>query len=165
MRGRVRWVGVVVTTSAIVGGAAAIVRSPVPSSAAAGRDTTTTLARDVVTPEVDYLAAQAQQLGSEITAAQTELAHLKQQVAYEASLSHFRVAVPVVTRVTHPPTVTSAPSRREPATTTTTERATPTPTSTTSTTSTTVAPVTHTTTGASGASGSSGSDSGQGNDD
>ena len=163
MRGRVRWVGVVVTTSAIVGGAAAIVRSPVPSSAAAGRSTTTTVARDVVTPEVDYLAAQAQQLGTEIAAAQGELAHLKQQVAYEASLSHFRVAVPVVTRVTRPATVTTAPSRREGVTTT--ERATPTTTTESPTTSTTIAPVTHTTTGASGTSGASNSDSSQGNDD
>ncbi len=165
MRGRVRWVGVVVTTSAIVGGAAAIVRSPIPSAAAA-HVTTTTATRDVVTPEVTYLAAQAQQLGSEISAAQAELAHLRQQVADEASLSHFHVTIPPITRAPSVTTVTVAPRHDAPARAreTPTTTSTSTTTSTTSTTSTTLAPATHATTRASGTGESSTSDSSDGND-
>jgi hypothetical protein len=137
MRGRLRWVTIVVAASAIVGGAAAIINTPVSTSSASSVTQTTSTPRDVVTPEINYLASQAQQLGSEIASAQAELSHLQQQVAYEASLSHFHVAVPVVTqKVTH--RVGAAPT-----TTTTKANATTTTVSpSTTSTSTTLAPTT-----------------------
>lgn len=120
----------VMATCAIAGGAAAIVTTPVPSSSAASHVATTTVARDVVTPEVQYLAAQAQSLGSEIANAQAQLSHLQEQVAYEASLSHFHLSVPVIS---HPPATTTNVATQPRKTTPTTVSPSTTSTSTTTT--------------------------------
>jgi hypothetical protein len=120
MRGRLRWVNVVVMTSALVGATVALANTPASSSAAARVTTTTApVPRDLVTPEINSLAAQAQQLGSEIASAQAELARLQEQVTIVAARSH--EVAPTVTL--HVPPVRhkkSTPSTTTTSTTTTT---------------------------------------------
>jgi hypothetical protein len=139
--------------SATIGGAAAIIYTPVPSSSAAsiGHSKIAPQERDVVTPEINFLAAQAQQLGSEISNAQAELLHLQQEVAYEASLSHDRLSTTTapVAPVSRATTTLQVPPRTHHETTATENQVGTTTTSesttTTQATTTTVAPTTTTT--------------------
>ncbi len=137
MRTPIRWVGVAVVTSATLGGAAAMIYVPASSSAATNPLPAASPARDVVTPEVTSIANQAQQLSSEIVAAQSELANLKNQVTAEANI-HYNASSPapvvrVQTSSSRQPTTTVRPAAPTRVLTITAKR-----------------PVTHTTTGASG---------------
>jgi hypothetical protein len=160
MRGRLRWVGAVVVTSATVGAGAAIINTPVPNSQAAAIShvRAASRARDVLTPEINSLASQAQQLGSQIASAQAELSHLQQEVAYEAELSrHHPTAATTTSLVAHVTTTTERAKRREQGdsatgesrrVTSTTQSSTTTtvaPTTTTSSTTSTTTPTTTTT--------------------
>ncbi len=137
MRTPIRWVGVAVVTSATLGGAAAMIYVPASSSAATKPLSAASPARDLVTPEVNSIANQAQQLSSEIVAAQSELANLQNQVSAEANI-HYSVPnpAPVVRVQTSSSRESTAAVRRVAPPRVLTITAT--------------RPVTHTTTGASG---------------
>ncbi len=146
MRARFGWVGVAVVLSSGVGVVAALVESPAPSSSAAAiaRPVSTVVSRDVVTPQVRSLASEAQQLGQEIASAQGELTRLEHEVAYEATLSHYRLsALAPTAAVATSPRVRSREGRNAtPATTSTEGAVTSTSVTTTSEPSTTISTTT-----------------------
>ena len=152
MRTLIRWVGVTVVTSASIGGAAAMMYLPASSSAATKPTPAPAPAQDVVTPQITALVNQAQQLNSEIGAAQSELAHLKDQVTQVAGTHYY---IPVPTPVIQVQTSSRQRSTTTTTTTTTLPRVTPKKVLTIAT----KRPLTHTSTGASGASSSKGDDS------
>ena len=137
MRTPIRWVGVAVVTSATLGGAAAMIYVPGSSSAATKPLAAASLSRDYVTPAITTIANQAQQLNSEIVAAQTELANLKNQVSAEANVHYYAPSPAPVVRVQTSSSRPEAPVVRRVAPTTVMTIA-------------AKRPVTHTTTGASG---------------
>ena len=136
MRSLIRWVGVTVVTSATVGGAAALMYFPASSSAATNTTPAASSTPDLVTPAISTLTSQAQQLNTEIGAAQSELARLKDQLANEAATRYYRPSTtPVVS-------VSTSSSRQS----VTTRHTAPAKVLTIAT----KRPATHTTTGASG---------------
>lgn len=116
MRSLIRWVGFTVATSATVGGAAALMYFPASSSAATKPSPAPSSTPDLVTPAVTTLTNQAQQLNTEIGAAQSELARLKDQLANEAATRYYRPSTtPVVSVSTSPSRQTTATRRTAPA--------------------------------------------------
>jgi len=152
MRALIRWVGLTVVTSATVGGGAAMMYFPTSSSAATKAIPAASPSPDLVTPVISSLTNQAEQLNTEIGAAQSELSRLKDQVTKVAGTHYYVPSAAPVVRVQSPASPALSPASS------TTRRAAPAGVMTIAS----KRPATHTTTGASGANAAKGDDAGEG---